>query len=145
MQERGARPNGIEIGNAWKLHGTGEPSNWIVGETSRIPHSSLRFIKQSNEEGEGNLAANLCVKWFKHSPGDPAEWGTAKSTSIGRTFSTLVSEGEFELSFGVGPVLYIVILDEPGDFVIWGPGHAHTWYPRKESTILTLRWVPLNA
>jgi quercetin dioxygenase-like cupin family protein len=32
------------------------------------------------------------------------------------------------------------ILSKEGDYVLWPPGIAHSWYAETDSTILTVRW-----
>jgi hypothetical protein len=147
MREHGTRPEGLETGNAWDLYEPGDKTNWIVGETDLIPENSLRFMRQDNQAQhiEAIKAKNLAVKWFVHQPTDPPEWGKRKPSSKGRSMSVLVGEGEFKLMFSIGGGVYTVVLDRPGDFVIWGEALDHSWMPIKNSTILTIRWEPLET
>ena len=142
MQEEGSKLAGVEIGNAWAGRPPAAPTNWVVGQGPSIPADSLRFMVQGGAGGEGR-AADLGVKWFVHEPDHPAHWGNSKPTSGGRTFSILAGPGCFELTFGRDGTWYKVILDQPGDFAIWGPGLDHSWRALATSTILTCRWRPL--
>ena len=148
MRAKGTKPKGLEVGNAWELRSTSIPStNWIVGSFPTIPESSLRFMRQSNpdEHIEGATAKDIAVKWFVHSPEDPPQWGSNKPTSEGCTMSLMASGGEFELTFERDGERYILTLDSPGDFAIWGPGFGHSWRPISVSTILTVRWKPQHS
>jgi quercetin dioxygenase-like cupin family protein len=31
-------------------------------------------------------------------------------------------------------------LENPGDYIVWGPGIEHTWQAEEDSTMLTIRW-----
>jgi quercetin dioxygenase-like cupin family protein len=33
-----------------------------------------------------------------------------------------------------------VLLERPGDYVVWGHGVDHTWWADEESVVLTVRW-----
>ena len=143
MQETGTKPDGLEVGNAWELRSPDIPNtNWFVGEFPTIPKTSLRFMQQSNQAVEGDTAKDISIKWFLHSPNDPAEWGNNKPTSAGRSMSILAGEGEFEITFSNNSQTYTLTLDTPGDFAIWGSGLEHSWRSLKISPILTVRWNP---
>lgn len=85
-------------------------------------------------------ANGVCVKWVAFSPADPPECGKAKPVSTGRTLSLLAGNGEFERTFPAGGERFTVVLDEPGDFAVWGPGLEHSWRPVRTSTVMTVRW-----
>ena len=151
MKIEGKVLNGLEVGNAWgDLYdpaGATPGTNWIVGQAMGIPEGSLRFMAQDRadpaaEQGRG--ARNLAIKWFVHEPAHPAEWGARKPTSGGRTMSLLANSGRFELTFAREGETCRVILEAPGDLAIWGPGLEHEWRPIERSTVLTIRWVPLE-
>ncbi|MEM9162038.1 MAG: hypothetical protein AAGC54_03080 [Cyanobacteria bacterium P01_F01_bin.4] len=145
MKATGNKPSSLEVGHAWELR---SPeilhTNWIVGDFPTIPMGSLRFMQQTNlaKDIVGDTAKDIAIKWFLHTPDDPAAWGVNKPTSQGRTISILAGEGEFELTFTQADQPYILTLDTPGDFAIWGPGLKHAWRPLKPSPILTVRWTP---
>ena len=83
---------------------------------------------------------DMALKWFAHHPDDPPEWGETKPLSTGRTLSLLAGEGAFELCLCRGGETLRVLLEEPGDFAIWGPGLSHSWRVRRPSLVVTLRW-----
>ena len=136
---------GLETGNAWDLRSSEFPhTNWIVGSFPTIPNNSLRHMRQSDADAgiKGDLAIDVAVKWFLHSPKEPAEWGHRKPTSSGRTMAILVGEGEFEITFSKDGRRTIVVLNTTGDFAVWGSGIEHSWKALSESPILSIRWNP---
>lgn len=141
MRLRGADLRGLEAGNAWALRDPrGLHTNWLVGDHPAIPADSLRFLRHLGHPAGPEAAANLAVKWFVHDPADPPEWGQAKPLSTGRTLSLLAGPGAFELCFRRGEDEVVVVLEEPGDFALWGPGLAHSWRVLAPSVVLTVRW-----
>ncbi len=141
MQRWGAELEGLEAGNAWALRDPLAPhTNWLVGDHPAIPAESLRFLRHLGHPDGPEAAANLAVKWFVHDPADPPEWGQAKPPSVGRTLSLLAGPGAFELCFRRGEDEAVVVLEEPGDFALWGPGLAHSWRVLAPSVVLTVRW-----
>ena len=85
--------------------------------------------------GEDNLLhnADLEVKWFTHAKGETRpEWSPANGV---RTLNILI-RGRFVLLFPEHEVL----LEKEGDFVLFGPGIAHSFRSENESLVLTVRW-----
>ena len=96
MKESGTKPDGVEIGNAWEMRSPDHPAtNWIVGNFPKIPAHSLRFMQQTNSNGDvaGDTATDIAMKWFVHNPSDDPALGENKPTSGGRTMSILAGEG----------------------------------------------------
>jgi quercetin dioxygenase-like cupin family protein len=85
--------------------------------------------------GEDNPLRNadLEVKWFTHAKGETRpEWSPANGV---RTLNILI-RGRFVLLFPDHEVL----LEKEGDFVLFGPGIAHSFRSEEESLVLTVRW-----
>ena len=79
------------------------------------------------------------VKWGAHgreesSPG----WSHCETAT---TLSVLVS-GRFELAFRNVPE-NTVMLNAPGDYVLFGPGVSHRWTAVEDAVIMTVRWPSL--
>ena len=153
MQWDGEALEGVEWGNAWDLRDPSQPqTNWFVGDHPGIPRSALRFLRHGEtSDGERcddgrpeapDLVCNLCLKWFQHHPDDDPAWGAAKPTSSGRTLSVLTAPGAFALSFGRDGRRLELVLENAGDFVLWGEGLEHSWRVLAPSTVLTVRWTP---
>jgi len=81
---------------------------------------------------------------MQHSVGDKR--GFNKPLSMGRTISLFVSEsGGFRLEFSKrqsfqADEMKSYLLQQQGDFVIWGAQLYHQSIVEKESMILTIRW-----
>ncbi|MFM9047453.1 MAG: hypothetical protein ACKOOH_07320 [Cyanobium sp.] len=141
MRHWGAELDGLELGNAWALRSPGElHTNWVVGDHGGIPEWSLRFLRHGGNPHGPQLVEDMALKWFLHSPSDPPEWGEGKPISTGRSLSLLAGAGGFELRFQRGALERIVLLENPGDFALWGPGLAHQWRVLTPSTVISLRW-----
>jgi hypothetical protein len=140
---------GLEVGNAWTLRpAEALHTNWVVGDHPAIPEASLRFLRHGGHPEGAQVVEGLALKWFAHSPADPPEWGEGKPLSTGRTVSLLAGAGAFELWFARrgeaggsdGSAEVSVLLEEPGDFALWGPGLTHRWRVWQPSLVVTLRW-----
>jgi len=89
--------------------------------------------------GEDNplKSRDLEVKWFTHAKGETRpEWsppGTARTLNI-------LIRGRFVLLFPDHEVL----LAKEGDFVLFGPGIAHSFRAEEESLVMTVRWPSLE-
>jgi hypothetical protein len=136
----------IEFGNAGSLDTQG--TGWFIGFSEwtkpiGMGAASLRFMPADS------LSHTLHVKWMVHAANDGR--GAAKPPSEGRTLSILVSEaGVFRLQFSRYkdfPEQHVLeyTLRQHGDFVIWGEGIHHRWFVDEQSTVMTLRWVPVPA
>jgi hypothetical protein len=136
----------IEFGNAGvsNTNGTGwfiGSSDWAKANIPRVP--DLRYMAKDS------LAHTIQVKWMVHPAGD--DRGTSKPPSDGRSISILVSEkGRLRLEFSgdrdfpEGQVIEHVVQNH-GDFVIWGENIHHRWFVDQECIILTIRWIPIQA
>lgn len=73
------------------------------------------------------------VKWGVHPKGDErARWVEGEV----RTALLVLVSGRFRMEFPGRSVL----LEEQGDYVVWGRGVDHSWFAEEESVVLTVRW-----
>ncbi|WP_308016546.1 signal peptidase I [Jidongwangia harbinensis] len=79
-------------------------------------------------------SADVEVKWGVHPPGERrAAWATGET----RTALLILIRGSFDIELRDRTVL----LREPGDYVVWGPGEDHSWRSGDcETVVLTVRW-----
>jgi hypothetical protein len=78
-------------------------------------------------------SSDLEVKWFSHTKGETRpQWSPASEV---RTLNILI-RGRFVLLFPDHEVL----LENEGDFVLFGPGIAHSFRSEAQSLVLTVRW-----
>jgi quercetin dioxygenase-like cupin family protein len=76
------------------------------------------------------------LKWFVHAEGEQRpEWSPPSPV---RTLNVLI-RGRFVLHFPDQEVA----LEREGDFVLFGPGVAHSYRSLEDSLVLTVRWPSL--
>jgi len=88
--------------------------------------------------GDGNplRTSDLELKWYTHAKGETRnEWAPGNPV---RTLNILM-RGHFVLLFPDREVA----LEKEGDFVLFGPGVAHSYRSVQESLVLTVRWPSL--
>jgi hypothetical protein len=128
----------ISMGNARR--DGGDFGGWFVGNLAgwnrsggtNIPVRQFGYRQTKTVE----------IKWGVHSRGEvrPGGWS---GLSEGYSISLLV-RGVFKLTFGdpVNPEIWQELrLEHEGDYILWGPGIAHTWQALADSVVLTVRWV----
>lgn len=115
--------NRISTGNANDF--TESNRGWFVG---RFFHDDATAGPRSTDDVE--------VKWSVHPEGD--ERTDVAPGSIASTLTVLVS-GRFEQIFPDDEPGRVV-LEQPGDFAVFGPGVAHSWRALADSVMLTVRW-----
>ena len=116
---------------------------------------TLRSVSFSHEEGNAEIdsrpyrgwfignfipddlnirsSGDVEVKWGVHQPGEAqAEW-TANKTAT--TISILV-RGKDRIIFPDGEVL----LEQEGDYAVWGPGVPHRWHAIDHCVVISVRW-----
>lgn len=80
--------------------------------------------------------STLELKWVNYEPGEGRPtWAVNQQAT---TLSILI-RGQFRLRFPEQEV----VLHQEGDYALWLPGVAHSWFVEAPSTILTVRWPSL--
>jgi hypothetical protein len=112
----------LVIGNAAEEAQTGSRRGWFVGQFM-APDDGL---KQTQD---------VEVKWGIHAAGEQKSlYGTNAQAT---TLSILIS-GSFVLNFP--DFNKSVQLQQPGDYVLWAPGIAHSWQAPETAVVVTVRW-----
>lgn len=94
------------------------------------------FMGHFIEPTDARSTAALEIKWGVHAAGEArSQWADAAEVT---TISILIN-GKFRVQFPDRDVL----LSEPGDYVLWLPGVAHTWQAETDSIVLTVRYPSL--
>ena len=76
------------------------------------------------------------VKWGVHPAGQRrGAWATAET----RTALLVLISGRFHMEMRDRTV----VLTEPGDYIVWGPGEDHSWLAPVDAVVLTVRWPSL--
>lgn len=114
----------VQTGNA--ADDTTETRGWLIGH----------FI---DEKLGLRHSDDVEIKWGVHEAGfGRAEWVTGET----RTAISLLVSGKVEVYFRD----QTVVLETPGDYVMWGKGDDHKWSIIEDATIVTVRWpsVPVS-
>jgi len=116
--------NEYVVGNAYDDGRTGDGRGWFLGHFLG-PEAGLR------------RSSAVEVKWGVHAKGYMKPKRSVLTNRYSTTLTLLVS-GCFVIKF---PVLASeVILQVPGDYVLFGPGVAHDAVAQEESVVITVRW-----
>ncbi|MER5719847.1 signal peptidase I [Streptomyces sp. NPDC002132] len=84
-------------------------------------------------DGDPRHSDDLEIKWGVHPQGDRrAQWVRGEE----RTALQVLVSGRFRVDFPGRSV----VLEEQGDYVVWGRGVDHSWVAEEESVVLTVRW-----
>ena len=113
----GSLPPRFHAGNA--ATDGADRRGWLVGHF--LPEGDLR--KSDDVE----------VKWGVHRGGEER---AGRMDAEHRTTVVLLVRGRFRVDLDPGPV----VLEQPGDYVMWGPGVGHSWRAEEDSVVLTVRW-----
>ncbi len=85
------------------------------------------------DAGDPRHSEAVEIKWGVHPRGDErAEWVRGEE----RTALLVLISGRFRVELPGRDVL----LEEQGDYVVWGHGVDHSWFAEEESVVLTVRW-----
>ncbi|WP_328498800.1 signal peptidase I [Streptomyces sp. NBC_00414] len=90
------------------------------------------------EHGDPRHSEAVEVKWGVHPRGEErAQWVEGEV----RTALLVLISGRFRMEFPGRSVL----LEEQGDYVVWGQGVDHSWVAEDESVVLTVRWPSVSG
>jgi hypothetical protein len=112
--------------------GTAPGRGYVIGTT---PISELLRVDEAE-----HAAALIGVKYYHHPADDPRGANRPPDPFVRMTM--LVSRGRWRQklwSVKSGDSVEVV-LQEPGDFIAWGPDLWHSWYPELASTMLTVSY-----
>ncbi len=117
MLASGAVDGTVYVGNAGK--DAALDRGWLLG------HFKAADDPRHSEDVE--------IKWGVHPRGDRrARWVRGEQ----RTALLVLVSGRFRVELPGRSVL----LEQQGDYVVWGRGVDHSWYAEEESVVLTVRW-----
>jgi hypothetical protein len=109
-------------GNAIAEGGTNPRKGWFVGAFLPIERG-LRHTE-------------ICeVKWGVHRDGEEKR---TPGTNLMATTLTLLVSGQFQVR--LPEIDVVIVLERPGDYVIFGPGTRHHWKSLNDSVVVTVRW-----
>ncbi|MFC5953089.1 signal peptidase I [Streptomyces pratens] len=92
-----------------------------------------RLLGHFKDAGDPRHSEAVEIKRGVHPRGDErVQWVNDEE----RTALLVLISGRFR----VGLLGRSVLLEEQGDYVVWGPGADHSWFAEEESVVLTVRW-----
>jgi quercetin dioxygenase-like cupin family protein len=114
----------------------------VTGNAALVSKDTRGWFLGHFIPGEDNPRRNagVEVKWFTHAKGETRpEWSPPNRV---RTLNVLI-RGRFVLLFPDHEVL----LENEGDFVLFGPDIAHSFRSEEESLVMTVRWpsIPVSS
>lgn len=114
--------SGVYVGNAGK--DAAEDQGWILG-----------YFKPA---GDRRHSSDVEIKWGIHPRGEQrAAWVTGEE----RTALLILISGRFRMEFRG----HSVVLEEQGDYVVWGRGVDHSWTAEEDSVVMTVRWPSVTG
>lgn len=123
--------------------------NEFTSRTSLLPHG----VSTGNAHLDGKKSKGWWVGHFAnksplhHSESVETKWAVHHKDATNGAFvvnkhatsMALLISGRHRIEFGRTSV----VLETPGDYVIWGPGVPHSWTALTSTTILSVRWPSL--
>ncbi len=109
--------------------------NWHVGNAVTDSKDWRGWFVGHFLDDASNIRASDAVeiKWGVHPKGEGRDsWHTGEQ----RTTVVLLVKGRFRIDLSTGSFL----LEEEGDYAIWGPGVDHSWRAEEDSVVITVRW-----
>jgi quercetin dioxygenase-like cupin family protein len=84
-------------------------------------------------EGGVRQTGDAEIKWGVHAAGEErADWQGDET----RTTVLLLVKGRFRLDLSADSF----VLEQEGDYAMWGPGIGHSWRAEEDSVVVTVRW-----
>ena len=109
--------DGVYVGNAGKDGALDK--GWLLGHFK--------------DSGDPRHSEDVEIKWGVHPQGDRRkQWVRGED----RTALLVLISGRFRMEFPDQSVL----LEQQGDYVVWGRHVDHSWFAQEESVVLTVRW-----
>jgi hypothetical protein len=84
------------------------------------------------EPDDVRMSEDVEIKWAVHPAGDRRE---AWFDDENRTTVLMLVRGRFRIELSVGTA----ILEEQGDYAMWGPGVSRSWRAEEDSVVVTIR------
>jgi quercetin dioxygenase-like cupin family protein len=114
--------------------------NWHAGNAA-VDGEDYRgwLIGHFIDRSDGVRASEAVeIKWGIHPAGEGRD---AWQTDEQRTTVLLLVKGRFRLDLSVGSF----VLQNEGDYAVWGPGIDHSWQAEEDTVIITIRWPSVSA
>ncbi len=109
--------------------------SWYVGNAVRDGEEHRGWIVGPFMNGDDDVrqSGRVEIKWGIHASGEErADWQADET----RTTVLLLVKGRFRVDLSVDSF----ILEQEGDYAMWGPGIGHSWRAEEASVVVTVRW-----
>jgi quercetin dioxygenase-like cupin family protein len=108
--------------------------SWFAGNAVRDGKDHRGWIVgHFMDVGDVRQSGGVEIKWGIHASGEErADW-QADGT---RTTVLLLVKGRFRVNLSVDSF----VLEQEGDYAMWGPGIGHSWRAEEDSVVVTVRW-----
>lgn len=114
--------DGVYVGDAGK--DAAMDRGWLLGHFKEL--------------GDPRHSDAVEVKWGVHPRGERrAQWVKGEV----RTALLVLISGRFRMEFPGRSVL----LEQQGEYVVWGQGVDHSWFAEDDSVVLTVRWPSVSG
>lgn len=126
------------IGEQVRTGGGTLPPSVGFGSASEDGHRHKGWWVGHFASGNAQRTSDVETKWITHAAGAKHDgWST---NEVATSMAVLIS-GKHRMEF-LGSH---VVLENQGDYVIWGPGVEHSWTALEKSTIMCVRWPSLSG
>ena len=107
---------------------------WYVGNAVRDGEDHRGWIiGHFLREDDARQSEGVEIKWGIHTSGEErANWQGDES----RTTVVLLVKGRLRVDLSVDTF----VLEQEGDYAMWGPGIGHSWQAEEDSVVVTVRW-----
>jgi len=108
--------------------------SWYVGNATRDGEEHRGWIVgHFMDVGDVRQSGGVEIKWGVHASGEErADWQADET----RTTALLLVKGRFRVNLSADSL----VLDQEGDYAMWGPGIGHSWRAEEDSVVITVRW-----
>ncbi len=108
--------------------------SWYIGNATRDGEEHRGWIVgHFMNVGDIRQSGGVEIKWGVHASGEErADWQADET----RTTALLLVKGRFRVNLSADSL----VLDQEGDYAMWGPGIGHSWRAEEDSVVITVRW-----
>lgn len=115
------------------------PTSVVYGNAGEDGHSTKGWwVGHFKGKESGRYSEDVEMKWAVHETGTKHDGWALNQVA---TSMALLVQGRHRLEFEGT----FVVLENVGDYVIWGTGVKHSWMALERSTVLTVRWPSLKG
>src|ERR1017187_9288255 len=109
-------------------------ASWYAGNATRDGEEHRGWVVgHFMDVGDVRQSGRVEIKWGIHASGEErADWQADET----RTTVLLLVKGRFRVDLSVDSF----VLEQEGDYAMWGPEIGHSWHAEEDSIVVTVRW-----